>query len=112
MNPQVYEVIGNIMSWLQLAISIGAVIGLIKALGGTIQQPNKTQDARLDALEAWKEKVDERLSTGNAHFESIDEGNRIMQESMLALMKHAINGNDVDKLKEAENKLEQYLIEK
>lgn len=112
MNPQVYAVIGNIMSWLQLAISVGAVIGLIKALGGTISAPNRKQDERLNALEDWREKVDARLELGNNHFDSIDDGNRIMQESMLALMRHAINGNDVDKLKEAESKLEKYLIDK
>lgn len=112
MNPQVYEIIEDVMAWLQLAISVGAVIGLVKALSGTIQQPNKTQDARLDALEERTTKVEARLEAGNRHFDSIDEGNRIMQESMLALMSHAINGNDVDKLKSAKNKLEQYLIEK
>lgn len=74
--------------------------------------PNRSQNQRLDALEKWKEQVDGRLTTGDLHFREIDNGNRITQKAILALMKHAINGNDIDELKKAEKSLEEYLVEK
>ena len=97
---------------LQLIISGATVITLIYALVKFMGTPNRSQNARLDALEEWKKNVDARLSTGDDHFHEIDEGNRITQTAILALMKHAINGNDVDSLKDAEKKLEEYLVKK
>jgi hypothetical protein len=35
-----------------------------------------------------------------------------MQQSMLALLSHALNGNDVDSLKKAKEDLQNYLIGK
>lgn len=97
---------------LQLIISGATVITLIYALIKFMGTPNRSQNARLDALEQWKKTVDQRLSTGDDHFQEIDNGNRITQKAILALMKHAINGNDIDSLKQAEKKLEEYLVDK
>lgn len=112
MNPQVADVLEGISTWLQLIVLVASVITLMITVGKTVQKPNRTQDDRLDALEKWQEKVDERLEVGNNHFDEIDEGNRITQEALLALISHDINGNDVDKLKDARDKLQDYLIKK
>lgn len=102
----------NLYEWLQLIVLIATVATLVQTTAKTINKPNTNQNQRLDALEAWKKTVDERLLDGNDHFDQIDRGNRITQEALLALMAHAINGNDIDKLKNAKDKLESYLIEK
>ena len=39
----------------------------------------------------------------------LEEGTVIIQRSLLALMSHAINGNDIAKLQSAKNDLEEYL---
>jgi hypothetical protein len=36
----------------------------------------------------------------------------VTQQALLALMSHAINGNDIDKLSRAKDDLESYLINK
>lgn len=97
---------------LQLIISGGTVVTLIYALFKFAGSPNRSQNKRLDDLELWRKEVDRRLSTGDDHFREIDNGNRITQKAILALMKHAINGNDVDELRKAEQRLEEYLVEK
>lgn len=112
MNPQFINFVEQFMTILQLIIMIGSVVALCITVSKTMQKPNQTQNQRLDALEAWKVAVDTRLEAGNIHFDGIDKGNRITQEALLALMAHAINGNDIDKLKNAKDKLENYLIEK
>ena len=104
--------ISQVITALQLIISSATVITLIYGLMKFAGSPNKTQNQRLDALEKWREQVDDRLTTGDNHFRAIDYGNRITQKAILALMKHAINGNDVDELKRAEKSLEEYLVEK
>ena len=102
--------VSGVITALQLFTSAAAVITIIYAFFKFAGTPNRSQNARLDALEEWKKTVDNRLSTGDDHFQEIDEGNRIIQKTLLALTKHAINGNDVDSLKQAESKLEEYLV--
>lgn len=100
---------------LQVCALISAVAGAVKiivALIGKAKLPNEIQDKRITALEEEVQDIHKRLDEGDAHFSIADEGNRITQEALLALMSHAINGNDVDKLKEAKSKLEAYLIKK
>lgn len=104
--------ISQVITALQLIISSATVITLIYGLMKFAGSPNRTQNQRLDALEKWQKQVDDRLTTGDNHFRAIDDGNRITQKAILALMKHAINGNDVDELKRAEKSLEEYLVEK
>lgn len=110
MNPQI--VVENLMMWLQLIVMVASVITLAITVGRTAAKPNVTQNQRLDALQAWQRDVNNRLQNGNDHFADIDDGNRITQQALLALMSHAINGNDIEKLRKAKEKLESYLIEK
>lgn len=112
MEPAAMEIINNVMTVVGLIIQCATLITLIITLGRALNKPNRTQDGRLDALESWRSTVEKRLNDGSDHFDTIDKGMRITQEALLALMSHAINGNDIDKLREAKNKLENYLIEK
>ncbi len=105
-------IVSAVATILQLIISGGTVVTLIYALFKFAGTPNKSQNKRLDDLETWKKEVERRLSTGDDHFKEIDNGNRITQKAILALMKHAINGNDIDSLRSAEKSLEEYLVEK
>lgn len=111
MNPGIQQAIDNISTWLQLIITAGAVVTLFITVSKAAQRPNQTQDERLDALEKWQSEVEKRLETGSSHFERIDSGNRVTQRALLALMSHAINGNDIDKLRKAKDDLETYLTE-
>lgn len=112
MNPGIQMAVENTMTWLQLIVLVASVVTLVITVGKSAAKPNHTQNERLDALEEWQEKVTKRLLEGNTHFDNIDEGERVTQKAMLALLRHAINGNDIDALKEAEKELNQYLLDK
>ena len=75
-------------------------------------EPESIQNQRLDALEIQMKKFAEYLDRDNRRLNSVDEGNRITQRAILALMSHAINGNDIEKLSKAKDALEEYLIKK
>lgn len=92
--------------------SISAAITVIIMWVSKAKAPNVTQNNRLDKLEAEMIQVKTMLDNDNQRFKEQERGNRVTQQALLALMSHAINGNDTDKLVEAKNKLEQYLIEK
>lgn len=112
MNPQAVDFAENITTWLQLIVLIASVITLAITVGKSMQKPNKTQDERLDALEAWRERVHERLDAGSGHFNNIDESNTVTQNALLAIMDTLINGDNKEELEKQRNELYSYLTKR
>ena len=54
----------------------------------------------------------ELLSKDNQRLIAVEQGNRIICKSMLALLDHEITGNSVEKLKATRQELQNYLIER
>lgn len=117
LSPALGQAVETITTWLQLIVTIGAVVSLFYALSKFAAKPNKTQDEKIAILEEWRkheftrwqEKVEQRLADGDAHFKNIDKGNHVTQRAILALTDHAINGNNISQLEQARNDLNKYL---
>ena len=84
-----------------------------------MKEPENAQNQKIQEIEEKMKVFEDRLKKHEEYFNNdnkrllaIEEGNRVTQKAILALMSHAINGNDIDKLKEAENSLREYLINK
>lgn len=112
MSPQALDIMSNIIIILQCITLLASVGALVISLGKLVGKPNKTQNERLDALEKWKEEVDDRLERGNHHFASIDEGSTVMQNSMLAIMDALISGDNKEELQRRRNDMYDYLTRK
>lgn len=114
----------------QVILAISAGITVLAGAGGVIagiihkaKEPNAKQNERLAALEDSVEKIKERLEDGNRRFQSdaekmdalevtMRDANKVILESLQALTAHAIDGNNTDKLKDAEKALHDYLLNK
>ena len=90
--------------------TLAAAIAVFYKAVAKAQEPEHIQNQRLDELEKKVDKFAEYLDRDNKRLNAVDEGNRVTQQALLALMSHAINGNDVDKLTRAKDDLETYLI--
>lgn len=112
MNPQFISALQNVILILQCITLATSVIALIIALGRNVQKPNKIQNDRITELEEWRKQVDSRLERGNSHFNGIDEGNTVMQNSMLAIMDALISGDNKDELQKRRNAMYDYLTKK
>lgn len=97
---------------LSLIIQCATIITLIYTLAKFASKPRADLTDRVEDLEDWKKAVDARLASGNDHFTQIDDSNRYTQEALLALLENAIDGNHKEKLKEAKDNLQSYLINK
>ena len=113
------ELVGFITAIGGAIVTVGAVAALIVKLFNRVKAPEEKQNKRLDAIEKKLKAHDEVLDTFREYFinddnrfKSIERSNKITQGALLALLKHALNGNDVNSLKDAEKALEDYLIEK
>ena len=103
--------------------TISAGIAVIVNIIHKAKEPNKKQDERISALEDDVKKINERLEQGNQRFESdanklaeleksMKDSNKIIIRSLQALTAHAIDGNNIEQLRTAEQTLNDYLIEK
>ena len=72
--------------------------------------PNDKQNGRLDALEAWRADVDRERITDRKHLVAIDEGSRVTQRALLALLDHGIDGNNIKQMQHAKEALQEHLI--
>lgn len=91
-----------------VAVAASWVIKAIKAA----RAPTQKLEARIKALEEHDEEYKGYFAKDKSRLDNMEEGNRIMQRAMLALLSHGIDGNDVDSLKAAKNELQKYLIER
>lgn len=89
-----------------LMVICGAIVTLSAAIADV------SQNERIDALEKKVERFEQLFDNDNKRLIELEKGNRVMQQGMLALLSHALNGNDVDSLKKAKEDLQQYLIGK
>lgn len=92
--------------------AVAAAIGVIAVCVKKAKSPNQKQNERLDKLEERLDKHDELLNKDHQRFQNIENGNKVTQRALLALLRHGIDGNDIDSMRKAENELQQYLIEK
>lgn len=91
---------------------IAAAIAWIAKGVKKVQAPNEKQDQRLADLEARVARHDEFFTNDKRRMEAIEEGERVTQRAILALLSHGIDGNDVDAMREAKNELQEYLIKR
>lgn len=92
--------------------TIGAAVGWIIKCIKAAKAPAKRINDRLTALETLAEDHAGYLDADKRRLDALERGNRVTQRALLALLKHGIDGNDVEAMKRAENELQEYLIER
>lgn len=99
----------NICSAFTVVAGVAAIfINIYKAA----KKPENDLAVRVDKLEKKTESYGTYFNNDYKEIGDLKEGNRITQRAMLALLKHAKNGNDIDSIDKAEKDLEEYLINK
>lgn len=113
------QLIAVILSVCAAIVTISAANGVIAKALDKARAPEKEQNERLDAHEKRLNALDdiivkfrEYFDNDDRRFKEIEKSNKITQSALLALLKHSINGNDTESLKEARKNLEEFLIEK
>lgn len=97
--------------------SIGAAVAIIAKLITQIRKPEMEQNRKIEALENENKIIkgvikalEIRLDEGNDRFGKIEASTQITLETLRALLKHALGG-DESELKDAEKNLDNYLIQ-
>ena len=103
---------GTILVLCGAIITISGAATVIINLLVKVMAPNRIQNERLDAIERKLKEHDKFFERDLKRFDEHEEGNKVIQKAILALLSHAIDNNDIVSLKEAKKNLEEYLIER
>ena len=97
-----------------------AVCGAISTIGGAASNivkvvkaakaPNAEQDRRLKKVEDDLEKVHGFLDSDKKRLKALEDGNRVTQKALLALLGHGLDGNNEKQMRDAKEELETHLI--
>lgn len=88
-----------------------AVFAFVVLLGNVIKTVREWRKPQND-LEEWRRDVDTKLRSDNERLKSMEEGNKVICRGILAMLSHEINGNSVEKLKESQTEMTNYLIDR
>jgi hypothetical protein len=113
------------MAALSLLLSfMASVISVLIGIGTLRQRANEPNEKRWrelegwrEALEKWKDDVDEKLDRDYHSINRADKRlgrhqdfERIMLRSMLGVIEHLASGNHADKLKDVSRQINEYLL--
>lgn len=106
---QSWAIVIAVCGWIVVIINaIEKVIGAGKA----INAPNVEQDRRLAALEARCDKYDRFFDSDKQRIADLEQMLSVLMQAQFALLSHAINGNDTEKLKEVQSHMMDYLTKR
>lgn len=97
---------------LQIFLTLCGSIITIGGAGAIILKAyDKRKKPSRDALEMIK-KHTEQLDNDNKRLKELEEGNKVVMQSLLAIMSHLIDGNHTEELKKSKEMVQEYLIKR
>lgn len=104
------------LAWLLAAASAIVLLAnaaekISKAISAA-RKPNMDQDKRLDSLEGRMDAVERKLTTDKTRLDSYEDGNRVSQQALLALLDHSLDGNNIEQMRRAKDALQDHLLNK
>lgn len=115
--------LGQLVGWIAAACgfitAVAAAWAVVWKLIQAARRPNAEQDRKIsdlmkevNALKADLSSLKTDIYQKGADIDQIRSDNRITQEALLALLSHGINGNSIEAMERARDKLTGRLIDK
>lgn len=92
------------------ALTILNLVNVITSMVSKTKQPTNDLDTRVSAIEHKLMRYDEMFGRDKARLDQFDEGMKVIIKSLLAIMKHDLDGNNTDALKLASAELQEYML--
>lgn len=102
LNPEM------LMTFLIVAAALIGFVLLIWQLIDKIRTARKPNDD----LKAWQRDTDGKLNADKKRLDALEDGQRVMLRGINALVSHELNGNSSDKLRQSQQEIINYLIDR
>lgn len=93
-------------------ITIGGAVAVVKRWICRIKRPSAEIKTEVNNVEATLEQHTEYFKNDKIAIDGLKRGQRILYKSHLALISHAIDGNNTEQLKEVKEDLQEFLIQR
>lgn len=108
-----FDVVANqALLVMSLIINAGAVVTLVATLAKRAKSPGELMDKRVSMLEERMEDYARYFDQDNKRLRLIEDGNKATQRALLALVDHALHGNNIEGLRAAKDDITTYLTNK
>ena len=104
------QLIGAVLALCGVIVTLSSAVTVIVSGIDRAKAPEKLQNDRLDLLESEVKRLDTMINKEDSRMRTLEEGNRVTQKAILALLAHGIDGNDIAAMKDAKRDMEEYLI--
>lgn len=126
MNAEHWAWLGaGILSILATIVLIGNAIDRLEKFWKKITAPNAEMRKELDEMKEWRENLEEegpmkewrkdvnsKLTETNTAVKTVDGAYHVLFQSLLALLDHGIDGNNIEQMENAKKAVQSYLIDK
>lgn len=113
------ELVAFVLGACGLVTAVAAALAALLKLWRWVQKPNTKQDERLAAHDKTLREHSQRLDKHDTYFandkrrmDGIEDGSKVTQRAILALLANAIDGNNVQQMETARDELQSYLVNK
>lgn len=106
------QLLGAVLAICGVIVTLSSAVTVIVSGVDRAKAPEKLQNDRLDLLENEVKRLDSLISKEDTRMVTLEEGNRVTQKAILALLAHGIDGNDIAAMKDAKRDMEEFLIGK
>lgn len=109
------ELNGIIGFFLAGCAAIITVSGAASAIGKAVQaakRPNDELERKIAKIEVRLDEHDRNFDSDKRKLESIEQGSKVTQRALLALLDHGLDGNNELQMREAKDELQRHLIER
>lgn len=91
---------------------IVVLAALVVFAGGVLSLVKNWRDLRKPSSDVtrWRNETDAKLDRDNKRLNALEEGNKVLCQGMLAMLNHEITGNSIEKLRNAQELMNSYLI--
>lgn len=99
---------------MEFVITSGQILGFcgfIASLYGVYKIIKEFKKPSED-LKAKVEQHDEQLNSDSDRLKTVEDSNKMILQCLLVIINHDITGNGIDKMKEARDELQEFLINK
>lgn len=100
----------TLMQLWQMFLAMCGSVATIAGAGAIIYKIYKSAKRPDTERDEALERHQRLLDNDNKRLKELEESNKIIMQSMLAIMSHEIDGNHVEDLKQARDELQKYLI--
>lgn len=106
----------ELWTWfLGACMAVATISGAGAALGSWLKkakQPETEREQRISKLEETVARHDSFFRSDKNRLDEIENGNRVTQMALLALLDHGIDGNNLEQMKQAKEDLQRHLVER